>query len=164
MKRLLPILALLLCHALQAQELSLTFTSVSDAKFFVYLNGKLQNPRSSGMVTLNNLEDKDYHVRIVIDDPYEVQLTRTLRPSPTRSEYTVLFNAVRERIYLRPVKSERGDEQQYRPSDSGRAPEMESPAPTATPQRHAATLRRTNQHDSVTQRILNRVRTQGYDD
>lgn len=163
MKRLLPILALMLCSALQAQELSLTFTSVSDAKFFVYLNGKLQNPKSSGMVTLSNLEDKDYHVRIVIDDPYEVQLTRTLRPSPSRSEYSVLFNAVRERIYLRPVKGERSEEQ-YKPSDSGRAPEMETPAPTAAPPRQAATLRRTNQQDSVTQRILNRVRTQGYDD
>ena len=89
-----------------AQDLSLTFTSVTDAKFFVYLNGTLQNQRSSGMVTLKNLEDKDYHIRIVIDDPFEVAVTRTIRPDAKRNEYTVKFNAVRERVYLKLADNE----------------------------------------------------------
>ena len=148
---------LLLCGALRAQELSLTFTSVTDAKFFVYLNGRLQNETSKGMVTLRGLEEKDYHIRIVIDDPYAVQLTRTLRPGGKHSEYDVLFNAVRERIYLRPSKTEASTELWSTSEDRGSAVEAPAPAKSVTPR---PALRRTNQQDSVTQRILNRVRPQ----
>lgn len=88
------------------QDLSLSFMSQTDAKFFVYLNGKLQNETSSGLVKINNLEDKDYHVRIVVDDPFLVATTTTLRPDVTKNEYTVNFNAVRERVYVKPAKKE----------------------------------------------------------
>ena len=99
---IVSILLFCITSALGAQNLSLSFFSQTDAKFFVYVNGKLQNSQSSGNVTVDNLEDKEYHVRIVIDDPYEVATTRTLRPSASKSRYLVNFNAVRERVYITP--------------------------------------------------------------
>jgi len=111
MRRVLPILSLLLLtFAVCGQTLSLTFTSKTEAKFFVYLNGRLQNEKSKGMLTISNLEDKDYHVRIVIDDPYEVAYTQTFHPSAKHNSYTVEFNPVRERVIVREAKAEVDEE------------------------------------------------------
>ena len=73
-------LFLTIANVAMGQGRSITFTSVTDAKFFVYINGRLQNEKSTGMLTINNLEDKEYHVRIVIDDPFEVAATQRIRP------------------------------------------------------------------------------------
>ena len=103
---LLLVLATAGVAAQTASDLALTFTSQTEARFFVYLNGKRQNEKSVGMLTLRHLEDKKYHVRIVIDDPFEVATTCTLRPSATRNEYAVLFNPVRERVYVKRSRQE----------------------------------------------------------
>ena len=156
---LLTIIISLFSCALHAQGLKLTFTSVTDAKFFVYLNGKLQNEKSSGMVTINNLEDKDYHIRIVIDDPYEVTVTRTIRPDRKNSEYTVRFNAVRERVYLKPAGNssrEDGDNNLWIPQDPTPPQQAQSEEPT----RSRTTIRRNESEDTATDQILKKVRTQ----
>ncbi len=142
--------------SLKAQDLSLTFTSITDAKFYVYLNGKLQNERSSGMVTLRGLEDKEYHVRIVIDDPYEVAVTRKIKPDKKHSEYTVQFNAVRERVYLKAVKASK-EETVWQPEERGEEviviePETEKPKP-------AAALKRNSYVDTVARGVVNQIRT-----
>lgn len=143
-----------------AQGLSLTFTSVTDAKFFVYLNGTLQNEHSSGMVTVNGLEEKEYHFRIVIDDPFEVAVTRTIKPDAKHSEYTVQFNAVRERVYLKPAaapsRRQAEDNNLWVPQDNGDSAEQS----TAAPEKPKTTLRRAQAGDTATQRILNHLRTQ----
>ena len=160
MKRLVILIALVICTGtVWAQNQTLTFTSITDAKFFVYLNGKLQNERSSGIVTLNNLEDKEYHIRIVIDDPFEIAVTRTIKPDNKHNEYTVQFNAVRERVYLRQastaLKNQEGDNNLWMPQD---------PTPTdtltATPARPHTSIRRTNISDSTTQQLRKQIRTQ----
>lgn len=160
-------LALLLClsgFAAGAQNLSLTFTSVTDAKFFVYLNGALQNERSSGMVTVSGLEEKDYHFRIVIDDPFEVAVTRTIKPDPKHSEYTVQFNAVRERVYLKPAttSSKKRDEDNnlWVPQEGENA----APQTVQQPPKQRSTLRRGEMGDTATQRILNHIRKQTFEE
>ncbi len=80
--------------------LSMTFTSETEVKFFLYVNGKLQNTKSTGRLTVNGLMDKDYHIRIVMDDPFEISTTRTMRPGKGNTEYAVRFNPVREYIYI----------------------------------------------------------------
>ncbi len=145
-------------NSLSAQNLRLTFTSASEAKFFVYLNGKLQNQKSSGMVTLNNLEDKDYHVRIVIDDPYEVAVTRTIRPNKKHDEYIVKFNAVRERVYLKATSKSVADEDNnnlWIPQDP--TPPQQNTTDTTLP--HRTSIMRNGQSDTTNQRIINRTRT-----
>ena len=148
------------CTYAFAQEQTLTFTSITDAKFFVYLNGKLQNERSSGMVKLNGLEEKDYHIRIVIDDPFEVAVTRTIKPDPKHNEYTVQFNAVRERVYLKPaVNSPRGkdeDNNLWIPQD----PTPPDTIATTHTQSPRTSIRRTDTSDTATRQKTNRIRTQ----
>ncbi len=108
MRHLLPLLMILFAvHTAVAQGHSLSFMSQSDAKFYVYLNGRLQNQRSSGHVTLNGLEEKDYHIRIVIDDPFQVAATKTIRPNGKNPEYSVEFNVVRERVYIRETRPDK---------------------------------------------------------
>ncbi len=80
--------------------LSMTFTSETEVKFYIYINGHLQNATSTGRITINGLMDKDYHIRIVMDDPFEISTTRTMRPSKTETEYAVRFNPVKEYIYV----------------------------------------------------------------
>lgn len=143
---------------LHSQDLQLTFTSATDAKFFVYLNGKLQNEKSTGMVTIKNLEDKDYHVRIVIDDPFEVAVTRTIRPDRKHNEYSVKFNAVRERVYLKSIgasQRDEGDNNLWVPQD----PTPPQTAEEETP-RHHSSIKRNDDSDTANRRIMNRVRTQ----
>ncbi len=158
MKKCLLILLTLTGFVASAQELSLTFTSITDAKFFVYVNGKLQNEQSSGMVTVRGLEEKDYHVRIVVDDPFEVAVTRTIKPDAKHSEYTVQFNAVRERVYLKAASSSRQQEDNnlWIPQENSQ-PEQTAETTTAAKQR--ASLKRVQTSDTATQRILNRLRT-----
>lgn len=142
-------------HTAAAQERSLTFTSVTDAKYYVYLNGTLQNEKSSGMVTINGLEEKEYHVRIVLDDPFVVAVTRKIKPDKKHNEYSVEFNAVKERIYLKPRKAER-NEVEWQPE----APAAESAAAEPSQAPHPrASIRRTTFEDTATQRVMNRVRT-----
>ena len=108
MKRTTIILSLLLLACVGwGQNLRLSFFSESGARFYVYLNGILQNETSVGNITLEHLEDKEYHVRIEIDDPYQMVCTQRLHPSETKYEYTVNFNAVRERIYVKPARAEK---------------------------------------------------------
>ena len=158
MKRLL-LLSGLLAIALStwAQGHSLTFTSVTDAKFFVYLNGKLQNEKSSGMVTLQGLEEKKYHIRIVIDDPFEVAVTSTIKPDGKHNEYTVHFNAVRERVYLKPAKEQR-DTPVWQDGDDSESTVV-TQEPVDEPKRQQTTLRQKNYEDTATQRVVNRVKT-----
>ena len=144
---------------LHSQDLQLTFTSATDAKFFVYLNGKLQNEKSTGMVTIKNLEDKDYHIRIVIDDPFEVAVTRTIKPDPKHNEYTVQFNAVRERVYLKPAAtpSRRQEENNlWMPQENNQPEQPQADQPKPKPR---TTVRRDNESDTATNRILNHLRT-----
>lgn len=93
--------------------LSLTFTSETEVKFFIYVNGQLQNKKSTGRLTINGLEDKPYHIRIVMDDPFEIVTTRTMRPSKTASEYSVCFNPIRERIYVTRSHESANDNDEY---------------------------------------------------
>lgn len=109
------LIAALMALPMLAQERSLSFTSVNSARFFVYLNGRLQNEKSVGTITLRGLEDKEYHVRIVIDDPFVVATTKKMRPSPGKNEWTVDFNAVRERIYLNEAKEEKPEAAEKEP-------------------------------------------------
>ena len=140
-----------------AQDLRLTFTSVSDAKFYVYLNGKLQNERSSGMVTLTNLEDKDYHLRIVVDDPFEIALTQTIHPNQKHKDYDVVFNAVKERVYIRYSRQER--EIENTGNEEEPAFTQVQPGDTTSHRRHTS-IRRDATGDTATQQILKRIRTQ----
>lgn len=159
MKPLFLLLLTLMGMTATAQDLSLTFTSVTDAKFFVYVNGHLYNERSSGMVTVNGLEDKDYHIRIVIDDPFEVAVTRTIKPDPKHSEYTVQFNAVRERVYLKPAAtpSRRQEENNlWMPQENNQPEQPQADQPKPKPR---TTVRRDNESDTATNRILNHLRT-----
>lgn len=159
MKPLFLLLLTLMAITATAQDLSLTFTSVTDAKFFVYVNGHLYNERSSGMVTVNDLEDKDYHIRIVIDDPFEVAVTRTIKPDPKHSEYTVQFNAVRERVYLKPAAtpSRRQEENNlWMPQENNQPEQPQADQPKPKPR---TTVRRDNESDTATNRILNHLRT-----
>ncbi|MCR4828961.1 MAG: hypothetical protein K5864_05805 [Bacteroidales bacterium] len=108
MRQLLTVLILLLAAvSTVGQNQSLHFISMNDARFFVYVNGKLQNERAAGMYTVNGLEDKEYHIRIVIDDPFTIAVTKTIRPDAKHREWTVEFNAVKERVYLREAKAEK---------------------------------------------------------
>lgn len=93
-----------------AQQQSITFTSLSEARFFFYINGQLQNQEAVSSITFNNLEDKDYLFRIVADDPYEVAVVKTLRPSSNRNRYTLLFSPVKERIVLEHERNERSSD------------------------------------------------------
>ena len=159
MKPLFLLLLTLMGMTATAQDLSLTFTSVTDAKFFVYVNGHLYNERSSGMVTVNGLEDKDYHIRIVIDDPFEVAVTRTIKPDPKHNEYTVQFNAVRERVYLKPAAtpSRRQEENNlWMPQENNQPEQPQADQPKPKPR---TTVRRDNESDTATNRILNHLRT-----
>lgn len=159
MKPLFLLLLTLMAMTATAQDLSLTFTSVTDAKFFVYVNGHLYNERSSGMVTVNGLEDKDYHIRIVIDDPFEVAVTRTIKPDPKHNEYTVQFNAVRERVYLKPAAtpSRRQEENNlWMPQENNQPEQPQADQPKPKPR---TTVRRDNESDTATNRILNHLRT-----
>lgn len=159
MKPLFLLLLTLMGMTATAQDLSLTFTSVTDAKFFVYVNGHLYNERSSGMVTVNDLEDKDYHIRIVIDDPFEVAVTRTIKPDPKHNEYTVQFNAVRERVYLKPAAtpSRRQEENNlWMPQENNQPEQPQANQPKPKPR---TTVRRNNESDTATNRILNHLRT-----
>lgn len=159
MKPLFLLLLTLMGMTATAQDLSLTFTSVTDAKFFVYVNGHLYNERSSGMVTVNGLEDKDYHIRIVIDDPFEVAVTRTIKPDHKHSEYTVQFNAVRERVYLKPAAtpSRRQEENNlWMPQENNQPEQPQADQPKPKPR---TTVRRNNESDTATNRILNHLRT-----
>ena len=159
MKPLFLLLLTLMAMTATAQDLSLTFTSVTDAKFFVYVNGHLYNERSSGMVTVNDLEDKDYHIRIVIDDPFEVAVTRTIKPDPKHSEYTVQFNAVRERVYLKPAAtpSRRQEENNlWMPQENNQPEQPQADQPKPKPR---TTVRRNSESDTATNRILNHLRT-----
>ena len=159
MKPLFLLLLTLMGMTATAQDLSLTFTSVTDAKFFVYVNGHLYNERSSGMVTVNDLEDKDYHIRIVIDDPFEVAVTRTIKPDPKHNEYTVQFNAVRERVYLKPAAtpSRRQEENNlWMPQENNQPEQPQADQPKPKPR---TTVRRDNESDTATNRILNHLRT-----
>lgn len=159
MKPLFLLLLTLMGMTATAQDLSLTFTSVTDAKFFVYVNGHLYNERSSGMVTVNGLEDKDYHIRIVIDDPFEVAVTRTIKPDPKHSEYTVQFNAVRERVYLKPAAtpSRRQEENNlWMPQENNQPEQPQADQPKPKPR---TTVRHNNESDTATNRILNHLRT-----
>ncbi len=158
--RLLTIILLALSlGTVRAQDETLTFTSITDAKFFVYLNGALQNERSSGMVTIKGLEQKEYHIRIVIDDPFEVAVTRTIKPDPKHREYTVQFNAVRERVYLKPAttssRSQEEDNNLWIPQD---------PAPADTqataPAKSRTSIRRHDISDTATKQVINRIRTE----
>ncbi len=138
---------------LNAQEQTLTFTSISDAKFFVYLNGTLQNEKSSGMVTLHNLEEKEYHVRIVIDDPFEVAVTRRIKPDSKHNEYTVLFNAVRERVYLKPVKA-KDNETVWQPDTSSAQPTQHI---DNKEEKQRTSLRKGTITDTASQRMVNTI-------
>ena len=148
----------LLLGAIQtkSQDLSLTFTSVTDAKFFVFLNGKLQNENSSGMVKIKGLEEKDYHIRIVIDDPFEVAVTRTIRPNRKYNEYTVRFNAVKERVDLKPAK-EKTEESLWLPEEPSSTTviveDTSNHKPRYTP------IRRNTFEDTTTKKIVTRVKT-----
>lgn len=141
------ILFLLFCISptIWGQNLSLSFFSQTDAKFFVYVNGKLQNSQSSGNVTVNNLENKEYHIRIVIDDPYEVATTQTLRPSPSKSKYLVNFNAVRERVYLTP---DRGKNEAEESASTPQPRPNTSASTSSTPQRGAQSTRDLDRRES----------------
>ena len=168
MKHTKPFLALMflllplgVANGLRAQEQTLTFMSVTDAKFFVYLNGKLQNERSSGRVVIRGLEEKEYHVRIVIDDPFEVAVTRTLKPDSKHNEYTVQFNAVRERVYLKAAKTSR-EESLWVPSESEASTTVvEEPADEPE---HRTPLRRNTFKDSTSRSIVNSIKRPTLDD
>ncbi len=163
MKRIsLLIILMLFALSLGAQTHTLTFTSITDAKFFVYVNGKLQNQKSSGMVTVGGLEEKKYHIRIVIDDPFEVAVTSTIKPDGKHNEYTVQFNAVRERVYLKPAK----EQTERRIWEDDEEAEAAAPAPASSEQtpRQRTTVRRQRFQDTATQRIVNHVRIQTISD
>ena len=163
MKRIsLLIILMLFALSLGAQTHTLTFTSITDAKFFVYVNGKLQNQKSSGMVTVGGLEEKKYHIRIVIDDPYEVAVTSTIKPDGKHNEYTVQFNAVRERVYLKPAKEQ--TERRIWQDDEEAETAASTPASSEQAPRQRTTVRRQRFQDTATQRIVNHVRTQTFSD
>lgn len=110
MRRLLLFVLIIACYSgVSAQQNSITFTSLSDARYYFYINGELQNDKAVSTITFNNLEAKDYLFRIVVDDPYEVAVIKTLRPSTTKNRYTLLFNPVKERIILETEKAERNN-------------------------------------------------------
>ncbi|MCR5193626.1 MAG: hypothetical protein K6D59_10010 [Bacteroidales bacterium] len=155
---LLIIVSIFLSASLKAQELSLTFTSVTDAKFYLYINGVLQNQKSRGMVTVKGLESKEYHIRVVIDDPYEIASTLTIKPDAKHSEYTVRFNAVKERVYVKPASRPRksGDEE-WQPSE---AQETASVVNEEKPRSKHKSLLPDNMQDSATQRVMNHIRLQ----
>lgn len=165
MKRYFFLLALtLLCNTLSAQDLSLTFTSETDARFFVYVNGRLHNERPAGMVTLSGLEEKDYHIRIVIDDPYEVSVTKTLRPDGKHDDYSVRFNAVRERVYLKRASSPKSEK------DEGKSSQWKAPDTTARKdpgtvarQKHTP-LGGNSSRDVENQHKTNRIKSQTVED
>ena len=160
MKKLIVLILLITCGGISlfAQERSITFTSVTDAKFFVYLNGRLQNERSTGMITINNLEDKEYHFRIVIDDPFEVATTKRIRPDANGCEYTVRFNAVRERVYLKKSEfnSRRDNENIW--TDDSHVSSTPSPAEPSKSRKHS-TIRRNSYEDTATERVVKSIKT-----
>ena len=167
--RLLTIILLALSFGtVRAQDETLTFTSITDAKFFVYLNGALQNERSSGMVTIKGLEQKEYHIRIVIDDPFEVAVTRTIKPDPKHREYTVQFNAVRERVYLKPAttssRSQEEDNNLWIQEEDNNLWIPQDPAPADTqataPTKSRTSIRRHDISDTATKQVINRIRTE----
>lgn len=163
MKRIsLLIILMLFALSLGAQTHTLTFTSITDAKFFVYVNGKLQNQKSSGMVTVGGLEEKKYHIRIVIDDPFEVAVTSTIKPDGKHNEYTVQFNAVRERVYLKPAKEQ--TERRIWEDNEEAETAASTPASSEQAPRQRTTVRRQRFQDTATQRIVNHVRTQTISD
>ena len=156
MKRLIFIAIFITFGTLQAQNASLSFVSSSDAKFYVYLNGVLQNSKSSGLVTINNLEEKDYHVRVVIDDPFEIATIQTIRPDKKHSEYSVTFNAVKEKVTVRQVKT-KTSEQEWIPEET--ASNSDTTLQVDKTEKHTvAPLRRTDHSDTATQRIVNTIR------
>lgn len=135
------------------QNLKLSFMSESGARFFVYLNGKLQNEKSVGLISFNNLEDKPYHVRIVIDDPYQMTATKRLRPSDRKYEYSVNFNSVRERIYIKRLK-ENKDRVEEKPSKDSSARKV--------PKQKKTDKKQKSTHDAVSSPQtpkVNRVKT-----
>lgn len=111
---------------LNAQNLKLVFMSQCEYKFQVYLDGTLQNETPSGRVECDSLLNKDYHVRIVVDDPYVIAATKTLRPSSTRNEYDVTFNAVRERVYIHPAKTEKQGAETWTKAENEQEAELET--------------------------------------
>jgi len=154
---LLFIVASPLCAS--AQTHTLTFTSTSDAKFFVYVNGVLHNEKSSGMVSISGLEEKDYHVRVVIDDPFEIAVTRTIKPSEKHNSYTVQFNAVRERVYIKeaqnvePCRAQEewtDNEEQKVASNSSASPKV----------RKKTSIMQGNSSDTTRQQLINHIKIQ----
>lgn len=156
---LFSILVTLSFGGLFAQGRTLTFTSVTDAKFFVYINGKLQNEHSKGIVTVNNLEDKEYHVRIVIDDPFVVATTKRIRPDAGGSEYTVRFNAVREKVYLKKSDSRSNREEESNWTYEKQNTADDTPAKTSEPRKRKS-IRRNEYSDTATEKIINTINKQ----
>ena len=146
--------------SLWAQGRTMSFTSVTDAKFFVYLNGKLQNERSTGMITLNNLEDKEYHVRIVIDDPFEVATTKRIRPDEKGCEYTVRFNAVREKVELKKSdsRSRRNEESSWASETTTKQDnEASTQQNNNSSTRKRYSIRHNTYEDTATVKVLNNL-------
>ena len=136
MKHRVTFLLLFLAAGVAAwgQDLSLTFMSQTDAKFFVYLDGRLQNKESKGFLTIDSLEYRKYVVRIVIDEPYEVAVTKTIKPTDMDHFYKVNFNVVKERVFLKLAKDDAdvyapmvGDGDPNVPADAEVTDEADSP-------------------------------------
>lgn len=163
MRQLLTILILLLAAvSAVGQNQSLHFISMNDARFFVYVNGKLQNERAAGMYTVNGLEDKEYHIRIVIDDPFTIAVTKTIRPDAKHREWTVEFNAVKERVYLREAKAEKEEtnddnEGRSRVRDNGKEKNSPAPSNAARPQTNTTKLAGSNGNRPINQLKTNTV-------
>lgn len=156
-KYIFTIAMMLFSGLAMGQNLKLSFMSESGARFFVYLNGKLQNENSVGHITIDNLENKEYHVRIEIDDPYQMVCTQSLRPSETKYEYSVNFNAVRERIYIKPVKEAKQERDEYTSSTFSR---QQTPR-TEKPERQKKNRNKTNppEPNGTTGTVINRIKT-----
>lgn len=129
LKRLLLLcVSILAAGYVFAQGFSISFNSQSEARFYFYINGQLYNETPVASITINNLDDKDYLFRIVVDDPYAVQVIKSLRPSASGARYNLLFNPVQERII---VTSQRG-RQEASPSSASSAKAAAPTLSTAT--------------------------------
>ncbi len=149
------------------QDLSLTFMSQTDAKFFVYLDGRLQNKESKGFITIDSLEYRKYVVRIVIDEPYEVAVTKTIKPTDMNHFYKVNFNVVKERVFLKLAKDDAdvyapmvGDNDPAVPADAEVTDEADSPNTVhAKPPRRASRQYDTDKGGGTTGSTIKKEKT-----
>ena len=84
-----------------AQNASATFESERNERFWVYINGKLQNHQPQSFIQIDKLyADWDYNIRIVMENKRRSEMTTVMRLHPGNNGYSLNCNSRSGQISL----------------------------------------------------------------